>query len=217
MEVKVLKDILGANDQIAQRNRMLLDEKEIFAINLMSSPGAGKTSLVLETIKKLKGKVQIGVIEGDVRSSLDAEKVSEEKVPVVQINTGGECHLDANMINRALDSLVLEDIKLLLIENVGNLICPGEFELGVHKKVLLSSLPEGDDKPYKYPLMFHIADVVLVNKIDLSPYLKFDLDNFSKGVRGINQNAELFQISCTTGQGIENWISWLMKGMARPT
>jgi hydrogenase nickel incorporation protein HypB len=216
MEIKVLKDILGANEQIAERNRRLLDSKGVFAINVMSSPGAGKTSLILETIKRLKGKVRIGVIEGDVSSSLDAEKVSKKKVPVIQINTGGECHLDANMTSRALDNLALNDIELLLIENVGNLICTAEFQLGEHKKVVILSVPEGDDKPYKYPLMFHIADAVLINKIDLLPYLKFDIEGFSKAVRSINQGVKIFPISCTTHQGIEEWVSWVMANM-RPS
>jgi len=213
MEIKVLKDILGANEQIAERNRRLLDSKGVFAINVMSSPGAGKTSLILETIRRLKGKVRIGVIEGDVSSSLDAEKVGKKKVPVIQINTGGECHLDANMTSRALDNLALDDIELLLIENVGNLICTAEFQLGEHKKVVILSVPEGDDKPYKYPLMFHVADVVLVNKIDLLPYLKFDMEGFSKAVRGINQKVEIFPISCTTHQGMEKWVSWVIANM----
>jgi hydrogenase nickel incorporation protein HypB len=216
MEIKVLKDILGANEQIAERNRRLLDSKGVFAINVMSSPGAGKTSLILETIRRLEGKVRIGVIEGDVSSSLDAEKISEKKVPVIQINTGGECHLDANMTSRALDNLPLEDIELLLIENVGNLICTAEFQLGEHKKVVILSVPEGDDKPYKYPLMFHVADAVLINKIDLLPYLKFDIEGFSKAVRGINQGVEIFPISCTTHQGIEDWVSWVMANV-RPS
>ena len=216
MEIKVLKDILSANEQIAERNRRLLDSKGVLAINVMSSPGAGKTSLILETIRRLKGKVRIGVIEGDVSSSLDAERVSKKKVPVIQINTGGECHLDANMTSRALDNLALDDIELLLIENVGNLICTAEFQLGEHKKVVILSVPEGDDKPYKYPLMFHVADVVLVNKIDLLPYLKFDMEGFSKAVRGINQKVKIFPISCTTHQGIEEWVSWVMANM-RPS
>lgn len=217
MEIKVLKDILSANDQIAERNRRLLDSKGVFALNLMSSPGAGKTSLILETIKRLSPKVRIGVIEGDVSSSLDAERISEEKVPAIQINTGGECHLDASMLSRALDDLALEDIDLLFVENVGNLICPGEFKLGEHKKVLLTSTPEGDDKPYKYPLMFHIADVVLINKIDLLPYLRFDIESFTRAVRGINQKAEIIQISCTTRQGIDDWISWIKRnGLPAP-
>jgi len=215
MEIKVLKDILSANEQIAEGNRQLLDSKGVFAVNLMSSPGAGKTSLILETIKRLKGKTRIGVIEGDVSSSLDAEVVGKEGVPVLQINTGGTCHLDANMLSGALSNLPLSDIKLLLIENVGNLICPAGFALGEHKKVLISSIPEGDDKPFKYPLMFHKADVVLINKIDLLPYLKFDTQGFSQAVRGINEKVEIFQISCATGQGIQEWVSWLLTQMSR--
>ncbi len=213
MKIKVLKDILSANEQIAERNQRLLDSKRVFALNLMSSPGAGKTSLILETIKRLKGKVRIGVIEGDISSSLDAEKISKEKVPVIQINTGGACHLDANMTSPALDNLPLGEIELLFIENVGNLVCPGEFRLGEHKKVMLLSIPEGDDKPYKYPLMFQIADVVLINKIDLLPHLKFNIESFSKAVKGINQDVEIFPISCTTGQGIEDWVSWVRTNM----
>jgi hydrogenase nickel incorporation protein HypB len=213
MEIKVLKNILSANDQIAEVNRRLLDSRRVFAINLMSSPGAGKTSLILETIRRLKGKVRIGVIEGDISSSLDADKINEQNVPVIQINTGGECHLDANMVSRGLDNSPLDDIALLLIENVGNLVCPAEFELGVHMKALLLSTPEGDDKPYKYPLMFHKADVVLINKIDLLPYLKFDIEAFCEAVKGINQNIDIFQISCTTGQGIEDWVSWVVTNM----
>ena len=215
MEIKVLKDILSANEQMADRNRQLLDSKGVFAVNLMSSPGAGKTSLILETIKRLKGKTRIGVIEGDVSSSLDAEAIGKKGVPVIQINTGGTCHLDANMLSGALSNLPLSDIELLLIENVGNLICPAGFALGEHKKVLISSIPEGDDKPFKYPLMFHKADAVLINKIDLLPYLKFDTQAFSQAVRGINEKVEIFQISCATGQGIQEWVSWLLTQMSR--
>ena len=210
MEIKVLENILGANAQIAERNRQLLDSNNVFTVNLMSSPGAGKTSLILETIKSLKGKVKIGVIEGDVSSSIDAEKVGKEGVPVLQINTGGGCHLDANMLSSALGNLPLQDIELLFIENVGNLICPASFALGDHKKAVILSTPEGDDKPFKYPLMFDIADVVLVNKIDLLASLNFDIKVFSQTVKGINEKAEIFKISCTTGQGIQEWVSWLL-------
>jgi len=215
MEIKVLKDILSANNQIAERNRQLLDSNNVFAVNLMSSPGAGKTSLILETIKRLKGKTRIGVVEGDIRSSLDAEMISKEGVSVVQINTGGECHLDANMTYSALGNVPLQDIELLLIENVGNLVCPAEFAIGEHKKVLISSIPEGGDKPFKYPLMFHIADAVLINKIDLLPYLKFDTEAFSQAIRGMNERVEIFQISCTTGEGIQEWLSWLLTQIDR--
>jgi hydrogenase nickel incorporation protein HypB len=216
MEIKVLKDILSANDEIAQRNRALLESKRVFTINVMSSPGAGKTSLILETIKRLKNKVRMGVIEGDISSTIDAQKVQREKVPVLQINTGGECHLDAIMVNRALDNLPLDDIGLLFIENVGNLVCPGEFKLGEDRKALILSVPEGDDKVYKYPLLFHLADAVVINKIDLLPYTKFDIEGFSKALRGMNQKARLFQVSCTTHQGIDDWIDWVLSSM-RPT
>jgi hydrogenase nickel incorporation protein HypB len=213
MEIKVVKDILDANERLAQRNQKLFDDSKVFAINLMSSPGAGKTSLILQTLKHLKEKTKIGVIEGDVSSSLDAEAIGREGIPVVQINTAGGCHLDANMLTTALDGLPLGDIKLLFIENVGNLICPAEFNLGEHRKVLIASVPEGDDKPFKYPLMFHTVDAVLINKIDLLPYLKFDIDAFSRTVKGMNQKVEIFPISCTTGQGIGEWVSWLLRQM----
>jgi len=216
MEMKVLtiqEDILGANKEKARRNQEQLDKHGILTVNVMSSPGAGKTSLILQTINKLKGKTRIGVIEGDVTSSIDADKIHQQGVPVIQINIPGGCHLDANMIENALKNLPLEDIDLLLIENVGNLICPAEFALGEHKKVLISSIPEGDDKPFKYPLMFTEADVVLVNKIDLLPHLKFDTDAFSQAIKGINEKVEIFQISCTTSQGIEQWVSWLLTQM----
>ena len=213
MEIKVVKDILGANEEVAEKNRQLLDGNKVFAVNLMSSPGAGKTSLILQTIKALKDEAKIGVIEGDVSSSVDAEAVAKEGVPVIQINTDGGCHLDANMIANVLGKIPLQDIDLLFIENVGNLICPAEFALGAHKKAVISSLPEGDDKPLKYPLMFHVADVVLLNKIDLSPYLKFDTDAFSQAIKGMNKKAEILPISCTTGQGIEQWASWLLTQM----
>jgi hydrogenase nickel incorporation protein HypB len=213
MEIKVLKDILGANEQIAKQNRKLLDENGIFAVNLMSSPGAGKTSLILETIKRLSGETRIGVIEGDVSSSVDAEIIGKEGVPVLQINTGGECHLDANMTQRALDSMQLQDIDLLIIENVGNLICTAEFAIGAHKNVVIASTPEGDDKPLKYPLMFTVADFVLINKMDLLPHLKFDTGAYKKAVKNLNDRAEIIEVSCTTGKGIDQWLAWLQNQM----
>jgi hydrogenase nickel incorporation protein HypB len=210
MEIKVVKEIMGANDQIAQQNRQLFDKNKVFVVNVMASPGAGKTSLILETIKRLKNKLKLGVVEGDISSSLDAEAIGKEGIPVVQINTGGECHLDAGMTSSAMDSLPLDEIELLLIENVGNLVCPAEFRLGENLKILVASTPEGDDKPFKYPLMFHEADAVLINKIDLLPYLKFDVDSFSKAIKGINQKVKIFPLSCTTGQGIDEWVDWLL-------
>jgi hydrogenase nickel incorporation protein HypB len=209
MEIKVLKDILGANEAIAKRNKDRLDSHGILTINIMSSPGAGKTSLILQTINRLKPRTRIAVIEGDVASRIDADKVNKEGVPVIQINTGGGCHLDANMTERALDNLPLGQIDLLLIENVGNLICPAEFNLGEHKKVMLLSMPEGDDKPHKYPLMFSEADVVLVNKVDLLPYLDFNLDAFRKVVTGLNPKVKIFPVSCKTGEGLAAWFGWL--------
>ncbi|UCB43115.1 MAG: hydrogenase nickel incorporation protein HypB [Dehalococcoidales bacterium] len=215
MEIKVLKDILGANDQMAQNNQQLLDKHNVFAVNLMASPGAGKTSLVLETIKGLGGKVRTGVIEGDISSSIDSKKIAQEGAPVVQINTGGECHLDASMIRNALDNLPLADIELLLVENVGNLVCPAEFNLGEHRKVVVSSVPEGDDKPIKYPAIFLIANAVVLNKTDLLPYVKFDAGKFCEAVRGVNRKVDIFEVSCTTGDGIDRWVSWLLAQMGR--
>jgi len=212
MRIKVLtisEDILGPNEEKARQNQDRLDEHGILTVNVMSSPGAGKTSLILQTIEKLKEKARIAVIEGDVASSLDADEIDKQGIPVVQINTAGGCHLDANMTERALDNLPLGDIDLLLIENVGNLICPAEFALGEHKRVMLFSLPEGDSKPYKYPLMFTEADVVLVNKIDLLPYLDFDITAFNQAVTGLNPRVKIFQVSCKTGEGLEAWFSWL--------
>ncbi len=215
MEIKVLKDILGANDQMARNNQQLLDKHNVFAVNLMASPGAGKTSLVLETIKALQGKVRVGVIEGDISSTFDSELIAGQGVPVVQINTGGECHLDASMICNALDNLPLADIDLLLVENVGNLVCPAEFNLGEHCKVVVASVPEGDDKPIKYPAMFLIANAVVLNKTDLLPYVKFDSDRFREAVRGVNRKLDIFEVSCTTGDGIDRWVSWLLSQMGR--
>jgi hydrogenase nickel incorporation protein HypB len=209
MEIKVLKDILSANDQIAQENRRMLDESGVLSLNVMATPGAGKTSLILQTISGLKKKTRIGVIEGDISSTIDAERVAKEGVPVLQINTGGECHLDANMLQRALKNMALKDIDLLIVENVGNLICTAEFKLGVHKNVVISSVPEGHDKPLKYPLMFTVADVILVNKMDLLPYSNFDLEAYTKAVRGLNPKVDVIDVSCTTGVGIKKWLSWL--------
>jgi len=215
MEIKILKNILGANDQIAAKNREMMAKHEVFAVNIMASPGAGKTSVVLQTIRALKNKTRIGVIEGDIASSIDAETVAKEGIPVVQINTGGECHLESFQIQNALNNLPLQDIDLLLIENVGNLVCPAEFSIGEDLKVLIASVPEGDDKPYKYPLMFNTVDAIVLNKIDLLPYVKFDIDGFTKTVKTINPKVELFKVSCTTGEGIQPWAKWLRARMQR--
>jgi hydrogenase nickel incorporation protein HypB len=212
VSVKILtvkEDILGANSEKARMNRELADRHRILMINITSSPGAGKTSLIMQTINRLKGKARLAVIEGDIASSIDADKVSEQGIPAIQINTAGACHLDANMVGKALDNLDLGQTDLVLIENVGNLICTAEFALGAHKQVMLLSVPEGDDKPRKYPLMFSEADVILVNKTDVLPYFDFSMAAFSDAVGGLNPAAPVFPISAKTGEGLEQWFSWL--------
>ena len=212
MSVRILtikEDVLGANDEIAKANQERMDKQNILMMNIMSSPGAGKTSLIMQTVKEFKGKIRIAVIEGDIASTIDADKINEQDIPVIQINTAGGCHLDANMIKNGLDNLALEQTDLVIVENVGNLVCPAEFALGAHKTVMLLSVPEGDDKPYKYPLMFTEADVVLVNKIDVLPYFDFDVSAFSKAVSGLNPSAKIFPVSAKTGEGLEAWFSWL--------
>jgi hydrogenase nickel incorporation protein HypB len=213
-KIEIVQNILGANDSIAAQNQRLLNKYGVFAINIMSAPGAGKTSLILQTIAKLKNKLSIAVIEGDVASTIDAEKVESHATAVVQINTKNmpeSCSLIANMIDYALKNLPLEDIDLLLIENVGNLICPSEFALGEHKRVVISSLPEGDDKPIKYPMIFADADAVVINKMDFLPYVDFDIAAFCRAVEGLNPKVKFFEVSCKTGAGIEDWCSWLLK------
>lgn len=209
--IKVLKNISSANDAIAAQNRELLDSYNILAINLMSSPGAGKTSLILSTIAHLRHRLRMAVIEGDIASRIDADKIGKEGIPVVQINTGGSCSLEAHMITNALEKMPLKTTELLFIENVGNLICPAGFSLGEHRKVVVSSIAEGDDKPAKYPIMFSLADAVVINKIDLLPLQEFDLIGFRKKVTGLNPKVTIFEISCKTGQGIEAWCSWLLE------
>ena len=215
-KIELVQNILEANESIAAQNKRLLDEHGVFAINIMASPGAGKTSLILQTIARLKGKLRIGVIEGDVASTLDAEKVKNEAVGVVQISTRNmpeSCALNASMLDAALKKLPLEDIDLLLIENVGNLICPSEFVLGEHKRVVVSSLPEGDDKPIKYPMIFTDADAVVINKADLLPYVDFDIAVFRRAIEGLNPKVKSFELSCKTGAGIESWCSWVLNGL----
>jgi hydrogenase nickel incorporation protein HypB len=208
-KVKVVEKIMGANEQIAAQNRRLLDERGIMTVNLMASPGAGKTSLIMRTVEALRGQVRIGAIEGDTASQVDADRVATAGVPVVQINTGGGCHLDAPMVRYALEQLPLDEIDLLLIENVGNLICPVGFALGEHINVVVASVPEGDDKPYKYPGIFTAVDAVVINKTDLLPYLEFDVPAFRQLVAGLNPEARIFEVSCTTGEGVEAWSEWL--------
>jgi hydrogenase nickel incorporation protein HypB len=212
MTVKVItvgEDILSANEEQSRQNKKLLTDHRVTTINIMSSPGAGKTSTIMSTINRLKTELKMAVIEGDVASSVDAEKINAMGIPVVQINTGGGCHLDANMVEGALNNLPLQDTDLLFIENVGNLICPNGFTLGEDRRVLISSMPEGDDKPLKYPAMFADSDVVVLNKIDLQPHLDFDMEAFRKTVIGLNSDVILFPLSCKTGEGMEEWFSWL--------
>lgn len=212
MSVKVItvgEDILGANEAKAKVNKDLLDRHKVMTINIMSSPGAGKTSMIMQTIGHLKERVRIGVIEGDVASSVDADKINKEGIPVIQINTAGGCHLDANMVEPALAGLPLEEIDLLFIENVGNLICPNAFALGEDQRVMISSMPEGDDKPQKYPGMFADTDIVLLNKTDLQPHLDFDIESFRNAVTGLNPDVTIFLMSCKTGEGMDDWFSWL--------
>jgi len=213
-KIEVIQNILEANSTIAKRNQQLLDRHKVFAINIMSSPGAGKTSLILQTMAKLKSRLNMAVIEGDVASTVDAEKVSSEAKSVVQINTRNmpeSCSLMAAMIESALNDMPLNNIDLLLIENVGNLICPSEFNLGEHKRVVISSLPEGDDKVTKYPLIFIDADAVIINKMDLLPHVDFDIAAFRRSIEGLNPKAEIFQLSCKTSEGIERWCSWVLE------
>jgi hydrogenase nickel incorporation protein HypB len=181
----------------------------------MASPGAGKTSLILGSIAALQGRLRVGVIEGDVAGRVDADKVAETGTPVVQINTGGGCHLDAPQVQSALQQLPLDGIDLLFIENVGNLICPTDFALGEHVNMMIANVPEGHDKPIKYPGMFTVVDALVLNKIDLMPYLDFDLDAFRTAVRALNAHAPIFELSCKTGQGLDAWAAWLVERNAQ--
>jgi len=209
MKINILQDIMSANDRIAAKNQQLLEENQVIAINIMSSPGAGKTTLLLETLRRLKSKFKMAVIEADIASTVDAERIIEEGVPATQINTGGECHIDANMLSQALSQVNLKGLDLLFIENVGNLVCPAEFRLGVTKSIMLLSVPEGHDKPYKYPLMFTTTDAILVSKMDYLPLSDFDMPLFKQVVSGMNPKARIIPISAKTGQGMPDWIDWL--------
>jgi len=209
IKVPVVRNILQANERLAAENRRRFDEAGIFVVNLMSSPGAGKTSLLEKTIDALAGRIGIAVIEGDLQSSYDAERIQKKGVQAVQINTDGGCHLDGNMIQIALESLDLSGVELLIIENVGNLVCPAEFNLGEHEKIMILSVAEGDDKPVKYPLMFQICSVLLVNKIDLLPYTDCDVSKIRERVGQLNARGKIFELSCRTGEGFAPWLSWI--------
>ncbi len=207
--IPVLQHILSANDEIAAENRALFRRYGILALNLMASPGAGKTSVILATAARLPAAIRPGVIEGDLASRIDADAIDARGIPVVQINTGGGCHLDAPMIRSALPDLPLAEITLLLIENVGNLVCPANFALGAGLNVVIGSVSEGHDKPYKYPGMFAAADVVLLNKADLIDLFDFDLAFFERGLRMVNEQAPVFVLSCKSGRGLGAWLEWV--------
>ena len=209
MKVKVVTRILEANDRIAEENRKRFKDAGVYVVNLMGAPGAGKTTLLERTISALKPHLRIGVIEGDIVGSDDAERIGALDVPVVQINTGGACHLDANMISEVLDELPLKDLDMLIIENVGNLVCPAEFRVGEDKKMMVLSIAEGHDKPLKYPLMFRESSALVLNKIDLLPHMNTDMNKVRNDSRALNPNLQIFEVSCTTGAGIDAWAEWL--------
>lgn len=209
MKVQVVKNILDANDRIADENRALFEQKKVCVINLLSSPGAGKTSLVEKTILALKDRYRIGVIEGDIQDTCDADRVAALGIPVIQINTGGGCHLDANMIREALAGIDLNALDLLIVENVGNLVCPAEFRIGERAKVMILSTPEGADKPAKYPLIFQKSAVMILNKIDLLPYLDFDPAKARRDAISLNRDLAVFEVSCRTGAGLDGWYGWI--------
>ncbi|MDX1775307.1 MAG: hydrogenase nickel incorporation protein HypB [Desulfobulbales bacterium] len=211
MRVAVVKNILDANSRIARDNRKLFDTHGLTVINLMSSPGAGKTTLLEEMGKHFAGRLKIGVIEGDIQTSLDAERVAAAGLEAVQIETDGACHLDANMIQNALSDLNLDGLDLLVVENVGNLVCPAEFNVGEDHKVMMLSVTEGDDKPYKYPLMFKESRVLLISKVDLLPHLRCDIEKIKEAARGINPDLMIFEISSYTGQGLDDWHNWIQE------
>jgi hydrogenase nickel incorporation protein HypB len=207
--LEVVEQILSANDQMAAENYARLEAAQVFSLNLMASPGAGKTSLIEQTLQALRQEYRVAVVDGDIATSIDADRASAAGAVSVQINTGGQCHLDAMMLHRALNQLDLSTVDLLLVENVGNLVCPASFPLGTHKSVLIASVPEGDDKPYKYPGMYRGVDALVINKIDLLPFISFDMDYFRQGVEILNPELITFPLSCKTGEGLETWVSWI--------
>lgn len=216
MKVKVVKSILEANDRIARENRAIFKgrgpgKKGIYVLNLMSAPGAGKTTLLEKTISALAGKRSIAVIEGDIDTDTDARRIAALGVPVIQINTGGACHLDANMIREVLSDLPLGETDMLIIENVGNLVCPAEFDVGEDDKAMILSVTEGDDKPMKYPLMFQTSSALVINKIDLLPHVDADVRKIKEDALRLNPKIQVFEVSCKTGEGLGDWLDWLAR------
>ena len=214
MEIKVIKNILGENDRIAAENQAMFQDKKVFVLNFMGSPGAGKTSVLEKTMERLKDKIRMAVIEGDLFTSKDAERIDKYGVPVIQINTAGGCHLDANMVQKTVKEMNLDELDLLVVENVGNLVCPAEFPLGEDARAVVLSVTEGDDKPLKYPLMFKESEIALLNKVDLAPYCNFNMDSAKKDITSLHPGIEVLEVSCTKGQGIEEWCDWLLKKIA---
>ena len=213
--ITVVEKIMGANERMASENQALLDAARVIGLNLMASPGAGKTSLIEQTMGLVGERLNVAVVDGDIATSIDADRAAAAGATAVQINTGGECHLDAVMLSKALAELALDDIQLLIVENVGNLICPANFQLGTHKSVLIASIPEGDDKPYKYPGMYQGVDALVINKIDLLPYIDFDMDYFIRGVEALNPDLVTFPVSCKTGEGLDQWLEWVIYQIER--
>jgi hydrogenase nickel incorporation protein HypB len=208
--ISIVENILSANDRLADENRSRIDAAGVFSINLMASPGAGKTSIIEQTLARLADKMRIAVVDGDIATTLDTDRASAAGAQAsIQINTGGECHLNAVMLRGALEQLDLKQFDLLIVENVGNLVCPAEFRLGTHVSVLIASIPEGDDKPYKYPGMYRGVDALVINKIDLLPYIPFKMDTFQRGVEALNPGVLTITLSCQTGEGFDIWIDWL--------
>jgi hydrogenase nickel incorporation protein HypB len=212
--IEVKEEIMADNMKVAADVRNRLKKTNTLLVNLMSSPGSGKTSLILQTVAQLGNSLRLGVIEADIDSKVDAEKVAAKGIPAIQLRTGGFCHLDATMVTQGIDALPVSDLDLVIIENVGNLVCPAEFDTGAHKNVMILSVPEGDDKPLKYPLMFSICDVLLVNKIDYLPLSDFDLEAMRKRVLALNPHIIIMEVSSKTGEGIEVWVNWLKKEVA---
>ena len=212
-DVPLGSNIMDVNDRVAAENRSHFDENGVYAVNLMSAPGAGKTSVLEETIRRIKDLYRVGVIEGDLVTNIDAERIAALGVPAHQITTGTVCHLDARMVHNSLHKFNIANFDVLFVENVGNLVCPAEFNLGEHLKVMVFSTVEGAEKPKKYPLMFHEADAVILNKIDLLPYSGVSLEELASNVRDVNPTAPIFPVSCRTGEGIDAWVSWVTKKM----
>lgn len=209
MQIDLKQPILDKNDKLAQSNRELFKEKKVFVLDLLASPGSGKTSTILATIEALRDEFNIAVIEGDIASSVDSEKIKEQGIAAVQINTGGACHLESDMIRHAVDVLDLDNLDLIIVENVGNLVCPTDFDLGENMKAMILSVPEGDDKPLKYPGVFQASKAIVLNKIDTLPVFSFDKDLFYDHIKNLNPTAPIFPISATNGEGVEAWANWL--------